>query len=50
MTSPGGTTAAALGVLMDEDGLEELMKRAVAAATRRAGELADDQPGDAHER
>ncbi len=39
VTSPGGTTAAALGVLMAEDGLPALMKRAVAAARRRAEEL-----------
>jgi pyrroline-5-carboxylate reductase len=41
VTSPNGTTAAALEVLMAEKGLEELMTRAVAAATRRARELAD---------
>ncbi len=29
VTSPGGTTAAALEVLMGKDGLEQLMKRAV---------------------
>jgi pyrroline-5-carboxylate reductase len=40
VTSPGGTTAAALGVLMAEDGLPALMRRAVAAATRRSRELA----------
>ena len=40
VTSPGGTTAAALDVLMARDGLAELMRRAVAAAKRRAGELA----------
>jgi pyrroline-5-carboxylate reductase len=40
VTSPGGTTAAALEVLMAEGGLAELMKRAVAAATRRSRELA----------
>lgn len=40
VTSPGGTTAAALEVLMAEDGLAPLMTRAVAAAKRRAGELA----------
>jgi pyrroline-5-carboxylate reductase len=40
VTSPGGTTAAALAVLMAEDGLKALMTRAVAAAKRRAGELA----------
>lgn len=39
VTSPGGTTAAALAVLMAEDGLQPLMTRAVAAAKRRAGEL-----------
>jgi pyrroline-5-carboxylate reductase len=42
VTSPGGTTAAALGVLMGQEGLGALMTRAVAAATRRAGELADE--------
>jgi pyrroline-5-carboxylate reductase len=40
VTSPGGTTAAALGVLMDADGLKQLMTRAVAAATARSKELA----------
>jgi pyrroline-5-carboxylate reductase len=40
VTSPGGTTAAALDVLMGKDGLEELMTRAVAAATKRSKELA----------
>jgi pyrroline-5-carboxylate reductase len=40
VTSPGGTTAAALGVLMAENGLTELMTRAVAAATARSEELA----------
>ncbi len=41
VTSPGGTTAAALEVLMaDEDGLQHLMHRAIAAATRRSRELA----------
>ena len=40
VTSPGGTTAAALEVLMDEtDGLAPLMRRAVAAAARRSREL-----------
>lgn len=39
VTSPGGTTAAALDVLMAPDGLGPLMQRAVAAAQRRAGEL-----------
>lgn len=40
VTSPGGTTEAALAVLMGEGGLAELMKRAILAAKRRAGELA----------
>ncbi len=40
VTSPGGTTAAALEVLMGKDGLEPLMIRAVEAATRRSRELA----------
>ena len=40
VTSPGGTTAAALGVLMDEtDGLPPLMRRAVKAAADRGREL-----------
>jgi pyrroline-5-carboxylate reductase len=40
VTSPGGTTAAALEVLMGEGGLQSLLTRAVAAATRRSRELA----------
>ncbi|MGO4705496.1 pyrroline-5-carboxylate reductase [Microvirga sp. 2MCAF38] len=41
VTSPGGTTAAALEVLMtDPAGLKTLMRDAVAAAKRRAEELA----------
>ena len=40
VTSPNGTTQAALEVLMGEDGLTKLMTTAVAAATKRAGELA----------
>ncbi|TNE57984.1 MAG: pyrroline-5-carboxylate reductase [Alphaproteobacteria bacterium] len=39
VTSPGGTTAAALEVLMGDPGLKELMGEAVAAATERAREL-----------
>jgi pyrroline-5-carboxylate reductase len=39
VTSPGGTTAAALSVLMAADGLPALMKRAVRAAAKRAEEL-----------
>jgi len=41
VTSPGGTTRAALDVLMAADGLETLLIKAVAAATRRSRELAD---------
>jgi pyrroline-5-carboxylate reductase len=40
VTSPGGTTAAALDVLMASDGLRPLMIRAIAAATKRSRELA----------
>jgi pyrroline-5-carboxylate reductase len=40
VTSPGGTTAAALDVLMAKDGFEALLRRAVAAAAKRSGELA----------
>ena len=40
VTSPGGTTAAALEVLMGEGGMQSLLTRAVAAATRRSKELA----------
>ena len=39
VTSPGGTTAAALAVLMEKPGLQELMTAAVAAAVRRGREL-----------
>src|SRR5665213_876681 len=38
VTSPGGTTAAALDVLMAGDGVPPLMKRAIAAATKRGKE------------
>lgn len=41
VTSPGGTTAAALAILRGEGGLEELIGEAVAAAKRRAQELSD---------
>jgi pyrroline-5-carboxylate reductase len=41
VTSPGGTTAAALAVLMGASGLEPLMEQAVLQATRRSRELAD---------
>lgn len=40
VTSPGGTTAAALGVLMAPDGLDRLLEHAIAAATQRSRELA----------
>ncbi len=40
VTSPGGTTAAALEVLMSPDGLDAAMNRAIAAATKRSRELA----------
>jgi pyrroline-5-carboxylate reductase len=40
VTSPGGTTAAALDVLMGAEGLTSLMTRAVAAATARSRQLA----------
>jgi pyrroline-5-carboxylate reductase len=40
VTSPGGTTAAALEVLMATDGLAALMAKAIAAAARRSRELA----------
>jgi pyrroline-5-carboxylate reductase len=40
VTSPGGTTAAALKILMGKSGIDGLMKKAVAAATRRSRELA----------
>lgn len=39
VTSPGGTTAAALDVLMDEGGLSPLMRRAATAARDRARAL-----------
>ncbi|TPW30390.1 pyrroline-5-carboxylate reductase [Pararhizobium mangrovi] len=39
VTSPNGTTAAALSVLMDEDGLQPLVERTVEAARKRAHEL-----------
>jgi pyrroline-5-carboxylate reductase len=39
VTSPNGTTAAALNVLMADDGLTPLMDRAVSAARQRSEEL-----------
>ena len=40
VTSPGGTTAAALALLMGDRGLAQLMEQAIAAATARSRELA----------
>ena len=40
VTSPGGTTEAALKVLMGKSGLQELLNEAVAAAAARSRELA----------
>jgi pyrroline-5-carboxylate reductase len=40
VTSPGGTTAAALEVLMAENGMHSLFDQAILAATRRSRELA----------
>lgn len=42
VTSPGGTTAAALALLMDPSGLQPLITAAVTAATERSRELAGD--------
>jgi pyrroline-5-carboxylate reductase len=39
VTSPGGTTLEALKILMAEDGLQPLLTRAIAAATKRSKEL-----------
>jgi pyrroline-5-carboxylate reductase len=39
--SPKGTTLEAVNVLMAEDGIQPLMNRAIAAATRRSRELAN---------
>jgi pyrroline-5-carboxylate reductase len=39
VTSPGGTTEAALKILMAKDGLAALMRRALTAARKRAEEL-----------
>ncbi|MEQ8825573.1 MAG: pyrroline-5-carboxylate reductase [Filomicrobium sp.] len=40
VTSPGGTTAAALSVLMDEQAMQALFERAIAAAKKRGEGLA----------
>ena len=39
VTSPGGTTEAALKILMADDGMKALMARAISAARKRAEEL-----------
>lgn len=43
VTSPGGTTEAALSVLMGEEALQTLMQKATASAYRRAIELAGNK-------
>jgi len=43
VTSPGGTTAAALDVL-ERAGFREIVARAVRAATARSRELGDTKP------
>ena len=40
VTSPGGTTAAALEILIADNGVQMLMTRAIAAAAKRSRELA----------
>jgi pyrroline-5-carboxylate reductase len=40
VTSPGGTTQAALDVLLGENGLQPLLRQAIAACVRRSKELA----------
>ena len=39
VTSPGGTTQAALDVLLADEGFPELLRKAVAAAAKRSEEL-----------
>lgn len=41
VTSPGGTTEAALNTLLDQNGLPSLLLKAMRAATQRAKELAE---------
>jgi pyrroline-5-carboxylate reductase len=43
VTSPGGTTAAALAILMADDGMQPLFDKAIAAARKRAEELAGSE-------
>jgi pyrroline-5-carboxylate reductase len=42
VTSPGGTTQAALDILMDEGGMPILMRKAIRAAANRDRELSRD--------
>src|SRR5690606_21242847 len=42
VTSPGGTTAAALDILMSNDTLTDLIRRAVEAAAKRSAELSGE--------
>jgi pyrroline-5-carboxylate reductase len=42
VTSPGGTTQAALDILMDEGGMPGLMRKAIRAAASRDRELSRD--------
>jgi pyrroline-5-carboxylate reductase len=46
VTSPGGTTQAALDVLQAADGLAPLLRRAVQAATHRSRDLGKEQAKD----
>jgi len=41
VTSPGGTTAAALEILMGKEGFDALLAKAVAAAAKRLRDLAE---------
>ena len=41
VTSPGGTTAAGLSILMGEPGLKDLIKKTIDAAARRSRELSN---------
>ena len=42
VTSPGGTTQAALDILMDDGGMPALMRKAIRAAANRDRELSRD--------
>ena len=42
VTSPGGTTAAALDILNGPNGMPDLLIRAVAAAAKRSKELSEE--------